>query len=86
MVLVSPLDFTHFWIAASIVLYGVEVVVGLGLYTPALRRQIRVLDAEGVGSANYAAAARRQTVLGVAVSIPVLVIVFLMVFKPERLF
>jgi uncharacterized membrane protein len=73
---------TH-WIVAAIVLYVIAIGVALAVYSPALTRQIEVLDKDGVGSATYRQAATRATVVGIAVMVPVLVIIFLMISKPS---
>ena len=70
------------WIALSIGLWLVLVVVGLGVYTPTLRDQIRVLESEGPGSEDYQRIAARGRTLGIVLGIIVIVIVFLMVTKP----
>ena len=82
MTFVLPLPLTTPWLLTALVLYVVLVLVGLLGYTPTLRRQIQVLDSEGSGSSNYQALARRGTMLGMALAVLVLVIVFLMVMKP----
>jgi uncharacterized membrane protein len=70
------------WIALAIGLWLVLVVVGLGVYTPTLRDQIRVLESEGPGSEEYQRLASRGRTLGIVLGIIVVVIVFLMVAKP----
>jgi uncharacterized membrane protein len=70
------------WIALSIGLWLVLVVVGLGVYTPTLREQIRVLESEGPGSEEYQRLSSRGRTLGIVLGIIVVVIVFLMVTKP----
>ena len=70
------------WIALAIGLWLVLVVVGLGVYTPTLRDQIRVLESEGPGSEQYQRLAARGRTLGIVLGIIVIVIVFLMVTKP----
>jgi len=70
------------WIALSIGLWLVLVVVGLGVYTPTLRDQIRVLESEGPGSEEYQRLSSRGRTLGIVLGIIVIVIVFLMVTKP----
>jgi hypothetical protein len=66
----------------SLILYGVLVVVGLLGYTPTLRNQIRILEAEGSSSPNYQSQARRGTILGIILAVIAVSIVFLMVVKP----
>lgn len=70
------------WIALSIGLWLVLIVVGLGVYTPTLRDQIRVLESEGPGSEEYQRLSSRGRTLGIVLGIIVVVIVFLMVTKP----
>ena len=70
------------WIALAIGLWLVLVVVGLGVYTPTLRDQIRVLESEGPGSEEYQRLSSRGRTLGIVLGIIVVVIVFLMVTKP----
>lgn len=57
-------------------------LVGAVGYTPTLRRQIQLLDSEGVHSPGYQAAARRGIILGGVLAVLVIMIVYLMVVKP----
>ena len=82
MVFVSNLPLTTFWIDAALALWLVALVIGIGFYTPALRRQLATLESKGVTSMEYQRAAQRSTMIGIIVSIPVVLIVALMVFKP----
>jgi uncharacterized membrane protein len=70
------------WIALALGLWLVLVVVGLGVYTPTLRDQIRVLESEGPGSDEYRRLSSRGRTLGIVLAVIVVVIVFLMVAKP----
>ena len=81
-VFIGQIPLTTFWVAAALVLYVVAVALGLGLYSPILRRQLAVLDAEGPESAAFGDASGRARLYGIATSVPVLIIVFLMVVKP----
>lgn len=82
MVWVGDLSLATFWLAAALVLYGVLLVLGLGVYTPTLRRQIRALEDHGPSSPEFRALAGRGTLVGAALGVVVVVIVFLMVTKP----
>ncbi len=82
MVFVGNLSLTTRWIDAALVLWLVAILLGIFGYTPALRQQIAALEMGGPTSAEYRAANRRGTVIGIATSIVVLVILFVMVFKP----
>jgi len=82
MVFLGPWNLTTRWIDAALALFVVLVLIAVFGYTPALRDQIKALEAEGSGSAAYRSAATRQNVMGIIVVIPVLLILYLMVFKP----
>ena len=82
MVLVGSIPLSTSWLIVALVLYVAAVLLGVLGYTPVLKRQIRLLDGEGAGSAAYKAAAKTGTTIGVILGIDVVVIVFLMVFKP----
>ena len=73
---------TDLWIILALILYAVMVVVGLAGYTPTLRRQIAMLEAEGPASDAYRRLAGRGRALGLVLAVIVLGIVFLMVMKP----
>lgn len=68
--------------AAAIGLWVVLLVVGLGVYTPTLRRQIALVESDGAETAEYRALAMRGQVVGILLAAVVIVIVFLMVTKP----
>jgi uncharacterized membrane protein len=80
--LVGNLPFTTFWIAAAIVLWVVAVGIGVGFYTPTLRRQIQVLETEGPDSAEFKRLSGRGRLAGIATAVPVVLILLLMVLKP----
>ncbi len=70
------------WLVSALVLYLVFLVVGAFVYSPTLRKQIALLDSAGPTSPEYLAAASRGRIVGIALAVIVLVIVFLMVTKP----
>ena len=82
MVIVGDLDLTTFWLAASLALYLLAVVLGLFVVTPLFRRQIATLEAEGPTSPASLALSQRARLLGIALAVDVVVIAFLMVTKP----
>jgi uncharacterized membrane protein len=82
MAFILPVPLTTPWLLTSLILYALLVLIGLGGYTPTLRRQIQILDSEGLHSSNYQALARRGTTLGIILAILAIAIVFLMVVKP----
>jgi uncharacterized membrane protein len=82
MVAISFWQITTFWILAGLILWAIVILLGVGLYTPTLRRQIRVLEAEGSQSEEYQWLSRRGAILGIVLAILVVIIVALMVLKP----
>jgi uncharacterized membrane protein len=82
MVWVGDVSLTQFWLAAALGLYGLAVLLGLLVYTPTLRNQLRVLDSEGPSSPVFQALSKRGTLVGVALAVDVVIIVFLIVTKP----
>lgn len=78
----AGIPFSRLWVAAAIGLWLVMVFLGLGVYTPTLRDQIRLLESEGPGSEEYQRLAARGRGVGIVLAIIVVVIVFLMVTKP----
>jgi uncharacterized membrane protein len=71
-----------FWLEAGLVLWLVAMLLGYGVYTPTLSRQIKVLADKGPEDEQYLWLDRRGTLVGQALGVIVLVIVGLMVFKP----
>jgi uncharacterized membrane protein len=82
MVFTLPLPLTTPWLLTALILYVALVLVGLLGYTPTLRNQIRILEAEGYASSNYQAQAQRGTILGIILAVIAIGIVYLMVVKP----
>jgi uncharacterized membrane protein len=82
MAFLAGIPLTTFWIAASLVLYVGLVVGGLLVYSPTLKGQIAALETAGPASPEYLRLSRRGTVVGLALAVDVVVIVFLMVVKP----
>ncbi|HEY1455707.1 MAG TPA: DUF2269 family protein [Candidatus Dormibacteraeota bacterium] len=83
MVIVLPYPITTLWIDLALVLYAVLIVLGLLMYTPALRDQIRLVEAGDTTSASFLRLARKGRILGQALGLDVVLIVILMVFKPH---
>ena len=82
MVLMGPWTLTTRWIDLALVLFVILVLMGVFGYTPALRNQIKALETGGPGSDAYKAATARQSLIGILLILPVLLILYLMVFKP----
>src|SRR6202035_3370675 len=59
MVFLLPIPITTLWIVIALILYAVLVVVGLFLYTPTLRSQIKLAEAGDLTSPEFTRLARR---------------------------
>jgi uncharacterized membrane protein len=82
MTLIGPWELTTFWISTALGLYVLTAVVAITVYSPALRRQIALLEAGEGGSAEYSALSKRAAAVGGFLGFVVVTIVFLMVTKP----
>ncbi len=82
MVAISPFEITEFWILTALVLYAIALVLAAAVYTPTLRKQIAVLESEGPSSPAFQRLSSRGRVVGIALAVDVVAIVFLMVTKP----
>jgi len=82
MVVSAGYPLTTRWIAGALVLYVIALVMAFTLVTPNFRTALRALESEGAESASYKGAMARGRMLGGAIGIVVLAIVFLMVTKP----
>jgi uncharacterized membrane protein len=70
------------WLALSLALYVVMVLLAVFGYTPTLKRQLAALDAGGPNSTAFRALSRRGRILGAVLGVVVIAIVYLMVVKP----
>ncbi len=82
MAFLAPIPLTTPWLLTALVLYVLAALMGIAVYAPVARQQIRLLEKEGFDSAAYQAVSKKGTWLGVLVTLDVVVIVFLMVVKP----
>jgi len=82
LVWVGPYPLTAPWLVTALVLYAGRLLLRLFGYSPALKRQIQAVESAGAGSTEYAAAARRATLLGTLLVVIVVVIEFLMATMP----
>lgn len=83
MVGVSDWSIGDFWVSTAMGLWLVLALLGGFGYTPALRKQIALLEAGEGGSAEFEQAARRGKIIGMVLAVLVLVIIYLMVVKPS---
>jgi uncharacterized membrane protein len=82
MVFVGDVDLTQFWLATAIGLYLLAVILGIFVYSPTLRSQIRVVEAGGVETEEFRRLSSRGAIVGGILAAIVVTIVFLMVTKP----
>ncbi len=82
MLWVGRLPLSTPWIELSLGLYAVTFLLALFGYSPALRRQIELVESEGAVSESFRATERRATRIGVLIILLVIAIVFLMTIKP----
>jgi uncharacterized membrane protein len=71
------------WVHVSIALLFVAMGLGVGLYTPTLRKQIALLEARGPEDPEFRKLSARGRTLGGILGVIVLVILYLMVHKPS---
>src|SRR3954447_55752 len=74
MAFIQPWPITTPWLLVSLILFVINLLLGFLVYTPILRRQIRLAETEGPGSVEYQDAARRGMVLGMILSVFTLII------------
>ncbi len=82
MVHSSPYGWSPKWIHGSMTLLVVAFVLGIGFYTPTLRKQIAALERGGAHDPEFVRLSKRGSILGGILGLIVVVIVALMVFKP----
>ena len=78
---VGDLDQTAFWLALSLGLYGILVVLGLAGYSPLMRRQLRVVETSGPESPQFRRLMKQSRLLGAAMGVVVIGILLLVVTK-----
>jgi uncharacterized membrane protein len=82
MVAISWPRITDLWIILALILYAILVIVGGAVYTPTLRKQIQLIEAEGPQAPEFRRLASRGRAVGIFLGVAVIAIVFLMVTKP----
>lgn len=83
MAFILPIPLTTPWLLTALVLYAIATVLGMFVFVPIFRRQIRLLETEGAQSERYKALARQARIFGIVVGVDVLIIIFMMVVKPR---
>jgi len=70
------------WILYPIILFSIMGILAFVFYSPALKKQISILEKLGSESPEYKAIEKKQTVLGVILFALAVAIVVIMVTKP----
>lgn len=71
------------WLLAGWVLFVLVFAAHLIWYSPVLKKMIDLLDREGLQSGSFQDAAAREMKLGIALTVLMVLIVFLMTVKPR---
>ena len=82
MVFLGHWSITALWIIVALLGFAAVAVLGVAVYSPLLRAQIRLADAGDVTSLEAVSLSRRGRVFGPMLGVIVLVILAMMVFKP----
>lgn len=82
MVRYGGLSLNTLWLKTALIIYVVLALLAVFVYTPTLRRQIQLLEAGSGGTPEYQRVSQRGTVVGIALAVMVIGIVYLMVVKP----
>jgi len=70
------------WIFTSLLLYAMVSIIGLGIFSPTLKKQIAIAEGQGSDTPEYKKTSARSNTIGIALNILVLIIIYLMVAKP----
>ncbi len=83
MLHIAELRYATPWVLTSVIAYAVVSVLGIFVYSPLLKKQIKLAGSVGPDSVEYKRAASGSIYLGAFLSVLVVAITFLMVFKPQ---
>jgi uncharacterized membrane protein len=82
MVFAGHWSITSLWIILALILFAAVVVLGIAVYSPMLKNQIRLVDAGEAASPEFARLSTLGRRFGPGLGIIVVAILVLMVFKP----
>ncbi len=82
MVAVGHIAITALWVVLALILFVAVAVIGIAVFSPQLKAQIRLADSGETSSPEYRRLARRSRMIGPLLGLIVVVIVILMVFQP----
>jgi uncharacterized membrane protein len=81
-VLISGRTFHQTWLEWAILLWVVLAALAYGLYSPGLRKQIKLLETGAPNDPAFVALDKRQTLVAVVLLLIAIAILALMVFRP----
>jgi uncharacterized membrane protein len=73
---------TSLWIIVAVILFVAVFAIGIGVYSPLLKNQIKLLDAGDATSAEFVRLRRMNVIIGPLLGLIVVIILAMMVFKP----
>jgi uncharacterized membrane protein len=82
MIWLYDYPFTLLWVWLSLTLFASVALMGILLYAPVLNQQIQLVERNQTNSDEYRKVNRKSNLLGISVTLMVLAILVLMVFKP----
>ena len=82
MAFTVPIPLNTPWLMTALILYAIATLLGMAVFVPMFRRQLKLLEREGFDSPRYQVGETWVTAVGLAVGAAVILIVFLMVVKP----
>ncbi len=82
MVRYGGLSLGTLWLKTALIIYAVLALLAILVYTPTLRRQVQLLEAGSGETPEYQRVSQRGTIVGIALAVMVIGIVYLMVVKP----
>ncbi len=82
MVWQADYGFSQLWIWLPIFLFGVIASIGIGIFSPVLKKQVDLVNSGQFNTDAYAKVRQKSTTIGIVVTLLVVLIVVLMVLKP----
>ena len=82
MTMLAGIPLTTPWLFVALILFGVLVLAHMLGYRPTLRRLIELSAASSFDSPDYVRAGTREKNLGIALTVVMVAVTFLMVVKP----
>ncbi len=76
------LPLTTLWIGTAIALYFAVALLGILVYAPIFRQLVGTIETRGVRSSEFQILLRRSNLITLFLGVIMLLVVFLMVFKP----